>query len=127
MRHLLLYAYTQTHTQKLTADDEVGIEDAQGGLISVLLVIDGGGDDEAKGDAGDTLQHNQSYNQHYGAFIRDLHRGGKGGVGWRDGIDKAVRKQNGLLSFLTGLGYFHAHSWNGMAEGKADSRGWLKF
>lgn len=57
-----------------TAEDEVGVEDAQGGLVGTLLVIDCGWDDEAKWDAGDALQHDQNDDQHQGAFIRHLQR-----------------------------------------------------
>lgn len=59
---------------KLTADDEVGVEDAQGGLVGTLLVVDCGWDDEAERDAGDALQHDQNYDQHQGAFIRHLQK-----------------------------------------------------
>lgn len=55
-----------------TADDEVGVEDAQGGLVGALLVVDGWRDDEAKGDAGDALQHNQDDDQHQRAFVWHL-------------------------------------------------------
>lgn len=57
-----------------TAEDEVGVEDAQGGLVGTLLVVDPGWDDEAKRDAGDALQHDQNDDQHQRAFIRDLQR-----------------------------------------------------
>lgn len=55
-----------------TADDEVGVEDAQSGLVGTLLVIDGRRDDEAKRDAGDALQHNQDDDQHQRAFVWHL-------------------------------------------------------
>lgn len=42
---------------KPTADDEVGVEDAQGRLVGTLLVIDSSWDHKAEWDAGDTLQH----------------------------------------------------------------------
>lgn len=69
--------YTQAYTQfttsnsqfswlnhvpaRPTADDEVGVEDAQGGLVGTLLVVDCGWNDETKRDAGDALQHDQNY------------------------------------------------------------------
>lgn len=77
----MLFKTVYTHTAfffnpLLTTDDEVGVEDAQGGLVGALLVINRGGDDEAERDAGDSLQHDQDYDQHQGAFIRHLQRKG---------------------------------------------------
>lgn len=76
-----------------TADDEVWVEDAQGGLVGALLIVDGRWDDEAEGDARDALQHDEDDDQHQGAFIRHLQsqkweedRDGwviKEGRGWR--------------------------------------------
>lgn len=69
---LLCFTYFLTVAARPTTDDEVGVEDAQGGLVGALLVVDGGWDDEAKRDAGDALQHDQHYDQHQGALIRHL-------------------------------------------------------
>lgn len=54
-RHRFLPSFAKADPATPTADDEVGVEDAQGGLVGALLVIDGRRDDEAKGDAGDAL------------------------------------------------------------------------
>lgn len=55
-----------------TAENEVGVEDAEGGLVGALLVVDGRRDDQAKGDAGDALQHNEQDDQQQGAFVGSL-------------------------------------------------------
>lgn len=68
------FSWLNTGPAKPTADDEVGVEDAQGGLVGALLVVDCGRDDEAKWDACDALQHDQNDDQHQGAFIRHLQR-----------------------------------------------------
>lgn len=63
----------------LTAQDEVRVEDAQGGLVGALLVVDPRRDDQAEGDSRDALQHDQTYDQKQGAFVRHL---------WREGVKK---------------------------------------
>lgn len=55
-----------------TAENEIGVEDAEGGLVGTLLVVDGRRDDQAKGDAGDALQHDEQDDQQQGAFVRSL-------------------------------------------------------
>lgn len=55
-----------------TAENEVGVENAEGGLVGALLVVDGRRDDQAEGDAGDALQHNEQDDQQQGAFVRSL-------------------------------------------------------
>lgn len=70
--------------QKPTADDEVWVEDAQGGLVGALLIVDCRWDDEAERDARDALQHDEDDDQHQGAFIRHLRsqRREQDRVGW---------------------------------------------
>lgn len=55
-----------------TAENEVRVEDAEGGLVGALLVVDGRRDDQAEGDAGDALQHDEQDDQQQGAFVRNL-------------------------------------------------------
>ena len=77
---------TNTHT----TDDEVGVEDAQGGLVGILLIVYGCGDDQAKRDARHTLQDDQSYDQHQGTLVRDL---GSEEEGERDGERERWRER----------------------------------
>lgn len=49
-----------TEVSTLTAEDEVGVEDAESGLVGALLIVDSGWDDEAEGDARHALQHDQN-------------------------------------------------------------------
>ena len=65
-----LVSFSLTHTR--TTDDEVGVEDAQGGLVGILLIVYGCGDDQAKRDARHTLQDDQSYDQHQRTLVRNL-------------------------------------------------------
>lgn len=64
--------WVQTGPVRPTADDEVWIEDAQGGLVGALLIVDCGRDYEAERDASDSLKHDKDDDQHQGAFIRHL-------------------------------------------------------
>lgn len=65
---------THTHTVRPTADDEVWVEDAQGSLVGALFVVEGSGDDEAEGDAGDALEDDEDDDQNQGAFVWHLQR-----------------------------------------------------
>lgn len=64
--------WVQTGPSRPTADDEVWVEDAQGGLVGTLLIVNCGRDDEAERDASDSLKHDEDDDQHQGSFIRHL-------------------------------------------------------
>lgn len=64
--------WVQTGPSRPTADDEVWVEDAQGGLVGALLIVNCGRDDEAERDASDSLKHDEDDDQHQGSFIRHL-------------------------------------------------------
>ena len=54
------------------AEDEVGVEDAEGDLGGVLLSLAHRGDDQADCSSGDALKHRQQEYPDYGAFCRNL-------------------------------------------------------